>query len=221
MVISPRLLFLSFLGLGLVTGLFLGILGNALAAPTGDPNQQNILFVLVDDLNFEQPILEGIWLAARQVGSNEWNWMPIYPAPLDETDSQYAKPHGAFYLPTSEMRDVNTLPPLRARPVWWDEVFWLDEAALGFLQTASGHDPLAMADTSLEPQAALFEQVQIVDELCKSGQTVAGGAGALDQLLALLPSHFRQSISPFELITRWDAWSQAGFPLSCTHPWAD
>lgn len=221
MTISPRLLFLSFLGLGLVTGLFLGTLGQALAAPAADPNQHNTLFVLVDDLNSSNPILEGIWLAARQEGSNEWNWMPIYPVPLDKADSEYAKPHSAFYLPTSEMPDSNALPPLRAQRVWWDEVFWLDQVALGLLQTISGAEPLAMTDTWLEPQAALFEQVQILNNLCKSGQATVSDAGTLDQLLALIPNHFRLSINPFDLITRWDSWSEDGFPLSCTHPWAD
>lgn len=221
MTISPRLLFLSFLGLGLVTGLFLGTLGQALAAPSADPNQQNTLFVLVDDLNSSNPILEGIWLAARQEGSDEWNWMPIYPAPLDEADSEYAKPHSAFYLPNSEMTDATALPPLRAQRVWWDEVFWLDEAALGLLQTIGGAEPIGMADTWLEPQAALFEQVQTLNKLCDTGQATASGAGALDQLLALMPNHFRLSINPFDLITRWDAWSQDGFSFSCTHPWAD
>lgn len=221
MTISPRLLFLSFLGIGLVTGLFLGTLSQALAAPAGDPNQHNTLFILVDDLNAEHPILEGIWLAARQVGSHEWNWMPIYPIPLDETDSEYAKPHSAFYLPGSETPDVNKLPPLRAQRVWWDETFWLDEAALGLLQTVNGSDPVTIADTWLEPQAALLEQVQILNKLCKGGQASASSAGALDQVLDLMPNHFRLSISPFELITRWDAWSQDGFSLSCSHPWAD
>lgn len=222
MTISPRWLFLSFLGIGLVSGLFLGTLGQALAAPTGDPNQHNTLFVLVDDLNSEQPILEGIWLAARQVGSNEWNWMPIYPAPMDETESEFAKPHSAFYLPSNLTPDANTLPPLRAQRVWWDEVFWLDEAALGVIQSISGDETLAMTETWLEPQAALLTQVQILNKLCEGGQGAAAeGAGTLDQLLALVPSHFRLSISPFDLITRWDAWSQDGFSLSCTHPWAD
>jgi hypothetical protein len=221
MTISPRLLFLSFLGLGLVTGLFLGTLSQALAASVSDPNQHNTLFVLVDDFSSSNPVLEGIWLAARQEGSDQWNWMPIYPAPLEEEDSEYAKPHSAFYLPSKEIPDVNSLPPLRAQRVWWNEVFWLDEAALGLLQTISGKEPVAMVDTWLEPQAALFGQVQILNNLCKAGQVTASGAGTLDQLLALMPSHIRLSINSFDLITRWDGWSQDGFPLSCTHPWAD
>jgi hypothetical protein len=221
MTISPRLLFLSFLGLGLVSGLFIGTLGQALASPGGDPNQQNILFVLVDDLTSEQPILEGIWLAARQVGGQQWNWMPIYPTPLDETQSEYAKPHGAFYLPPNQTTEPSSLPPLRAQRVWWDEVFWLDEAALGLIQTINGSEAVSMSDTWLEPQAALLDQVSILNKLCEGGQAATGVPGTLDQVLSLVPDHFRLSISPFELIAGWDDWAQTDFAFGCTHPWAD
>ncbi|MEX1248890.1 MAG: hypothetical protein WEA61_10455 [Anaerolineales bacterium] len=222
MAISSRLLFLSFLGLGLVTGLFLGSLGNAIAAPAGEGSQHNTLFILVDDLSAEHPTLQGIWLAGRIAGTHEWNWMPIYPAPLDETDSEFAKPHSAFYLPSGDFDDVNALPPLRAQGAWWDEVFWLDRAALDMLQTISGNEPLAAIDTWLEPQRALFEQVQVLNNLCQTAQaSAAAGSGALDQLLALMPGHLRTSANPFELITHWDAWALEGYALSCAHPWAD
>lgn len=221
MIISRRLLFCCFLGLGLVTGLFLGTLSQAIAAPTAASGQQNTLFVLVDDLAAEHPTLQGIWLAVRAEGSREWSWMPIYPTVLDESKNQYATPHSAFYLPAGEIEDVNALPPLRAQGAWWNEVFWLDEAALAVVQTISGGEAIAMADTWLEPQRALFEQVQILKNVCSGGQSAAAnGLPALDQLLALMPNHFRSSINPFDLITRWDDWAADGFAASCTHPWA-
>ncbi|MEX2144252.1 MAG: hypothetical protein WD740_06630 [Anaerolineales bacterium] len=222
MTISPRLLFLSFLGLGLVTGLFVGTLSQAMAAPSDVAGQHNTLFVLVDDLKSEHPILEGIWLAALPLGSIEWNWMPIYPVPLDESKSEYATPHSAFYLPSNSFSDPNLLPPLQAQRVWWDEVIWLDESALGLALSLSGYQSGLSGDTWLEPQRALLEQVRSLKKLCKGAQTgAATDAGSLDQLLAVMPDHLRTSLNPFELITRWDDWSKDEFALSCTHPWAD
>jgi hypothetical protein len=221
MTIAPRLLFLSFLGLGLVTGLFVGTLGQALAAPVGVEGQHNTLFVLVDDFNTEHPILEGIWLAALPTGSSEWNWMPIYPTPLDDTNSPYAIPHSAFYLPSNGFGDANVLPPLHAQRVWWDDVIWLDDAALGLLVTLSGHESKLIGQTWQEPQRALLEQVRSLKKICNGGSAAAGSAGLLDQILALMPNHIRTSINPFDLITRWDSWSSDGFALGCTHPWAD
>src|SRR3990170_510677 len=98
MILSPRTLFLGFLGLGLVTGLFVGNLSEAIAAPSAKNIQQNTLIVLVDDLGSQNPALEGIWLAARSAGNDTFNWEPVYPVPLTEADEEFAKPHSAFYL---------------------------------------------------------------------------------------------------------------------------
>lgn len=218
MLLSPRTLFLCFLGLGLVTGLFVGNLSEAIAAPNAKNIQQNTLIVLVDNLTSESPALEGIWLAARAEGNDTINWEPIYPVRLTEADEEYGKPHSAFYLPGADFDDPNALPPLRSQGSWWNEVFWIDEAAIGALQTVNGQTPSAMSDAWVEPQAALYQQVQILTAIC---QTNFSGSQVLNQILALTTSHIRSSVSPFELITRWDAWSQDGFPLHCNHPWAE
>lgn len=214
MAISPRLLFLSFLGFGLITGLFLGNLGQAIAAPAERENQHNVLFVLVDDLTAEHPTLEGIWLAAQSEIDGVWNWMPIYPEPLAEEASDLAKPHTAFYLPDASFDDVAALPPLRGQSAWWDEVFWLDKNALSRI-TVSGVDPSLAAETWQEPQKSLFEQVQLINKLCASPQA------SLDEIVGLMPTHIRSTSSPFELIRRWDAWTAGGSQLSCAHPWAN
>jgi len=218
MVLSPRTLFLSFLGLGLVTGLFVGNLSEAIAAPSAKNIQQNTLIVLVDDLGSQNPALEGIWLAARSAGNDTFNWEPVYPVPLTEADEEFAKPHSAFYLPNVNFADPSALPPLRSSGIWWNEVFWMDNAALGALQSITGQTSSSSTDAWAEPQAALYEQVQLLNGIC---QTKFSGSQGLDQILALMPNHIRSSVSPFELITRWDGWSQVGFPLSCFHPWAD
>ncbi len=217
MTLSPRTLFLCFLGLGLVTGLFVGNLSEAIAAPSAKNIQQNTLIVLVNDLQAENPALEGIWLAARTESNETLNWEPIYPVPLTDADEKYAQPHSALYLLDANF-DPNTLSPLRSQGIWWNDVFWVDKAALGALQTISGQASSSLTDAWIEPQAALYEQVQILSGICR---TAFSGSQVLDQILALMSGHIRSSVSPFELITRWDAWSQAGFPLSCSHPWAD
>ena len=218
MVLSPRTLFLSFLGLGLVTGLLVGSLSEAIAAPSAKNIQQNTLIVLVDDLGSQNPALEGIWLAARSAGNDTFNWEPVYPVPLTEADEEFAKPHSAFYLHDAHFDDPSALPPLRSSGIWWNEVFWIDNAALGALQTITGQTSFPITDAWVEPQAALYEQVQLLNGICQANFS---GTQNLDQILALMPNHIRSSVSPFELITRWDGWSQVGFSLSCTHLWAD
>lgn len=212
MAISPRLLFLSFLGFGLVTGLFIGNLGQAIAAPVEPETQHNVLLVLVDDLTAAHPTLEGIWLAAQNETGAEWNWMPIYPEPLAEDGSDLAQPHAAFYLPDSSFADATALPPLRGQSAWWDEVFWLDRAAVTEVAASGVAGPWAKAWQ--EPQKALFEQVQLINRFCDLP------AASLDTIIALMPAHIRSTSSPFELIRRWDEWVAGGSRLSCAHPWA-
>jgi len=220
--LTRPLLFVSFLALGAVSGFFLGSFGKAMAAPIrkGEMAQHNVLVVLLDDLSMEHPGLKGIWLAAQSAGSAQINWMPIYPVPLLEDTSEYAQPHNQIFLSSKDLRDLTFLPPIRNQGIWWDEVFLLDEAALSAMATLAGNQPTALADTWLEPQRALQEQVQLIQNLCKSAPSWSSSS-ALDQSLALLPDRMRSSLSSFEMIAHWDSWSQAGFALSCTHPWAN
>lgn len=216
-----RWLFSGFLLIGLLSGFFIGNLSQASAATAEAHSvQQNSLIVLVDDLNGKYHNIQGIWLAARVEGSAEISWMPIYPALLDEAETLYSQPHSPLVLETLELDSFAYLAPLREQSAWWDEIFVLDETAIGMIHGLSGSAPLALADTWVEPQRALHEQVQIINSLCANPASLAA-AGALDQFLALMPSHVQSSGSPFELITRWDGWAQAGFALSCTHPWAN
>jgi hypothetical protein len=218
----PRhLLFLSFLVLGVISGFFTGSLVSA-SANIGSHSksaQQNSLIVYVDNLASDHFTIKGIWLAASTAGSAEISWMPIYPTPLTEK-SAYSQPHSPLILESVEIENLKYLAPLRQHGVWWNDIFLVDDAAIGILQTLSGRPAHSMANPSEEPQRALHEQVEFVQALC--GQAVNwGNQQALDQILSLIPAHLNSSIGPFELITRWDIWSLEGFALSCTHPWAD
>ncbi len=214
-----RLLFLGFILLGAASGFFVGSLSHAMAAPAnkGDAAQHNTLVVLVDDLQTEQPALEGIWLAARVGDEPQINWMPIYPLPLDEA-SPYSQAHSQIDLVSDKIEDLGSVAPIRDAGIWFDEVFMLDEAALNAIGNLAGVANSSLADPSVEPQGALQQQVELINSLCGSSWSDPNN---LEQTLALIPNHLRSSLSPFDLIARWDSWSQTGFALGCTHPWAN
>jgi hypothetical protein len=214
-----RLLFLGFMLLGAASGFFVGSLSHAMAAPSnkGDSAQHNTLIVLVDNLQAEQPALEGIWLAARVEDAPQINWMPIYPLPLDNA-SPYSQSHNELNLVSNKIEDLGSLTPIRDAGIWFDEVFILDEAALSAIGNLSGAAGGPQADAWVEPQGALQQQVELINSLCAFSWS---DPKSLDQTLALIPTHFRSSLSPFDLIARWDSWAQAGFALGCTHPWAN
>lgn len=210
---TRRIILLGFLGLGLLTGLFAGKLSRALAAPT--PAQGEVLIVFVDALS--QPSLLGIW-EVRQAEGGAWAWTPLYPAPLGDETNPYAQPHAPIQLSARQLQDPGSLPPLSGTATW-AQVYWLDQAALARLLELSGNQPSAPQPTWSGPQRALREQVQAINALC-AGAGQAAYPGSLDVVLALLPRHLRSTVSPFELITAWDAWMGQGAPLACSHPWA-
>lgn len=219
---SPTRLFIGFLAIGLLSGFFLGNLTQAAAAERAENKslQQNTLIVFVDDLSAEHHTVRGIWLVARVDGSAELSWMPIYPTPLEPNADEYSGAHTALILENFEFEDLSFLSPIHSERVWWDQVYIIDSTAVLTLQNLAGLNAMSNVETWLEPQRALHEQVQLLQGLCAEFPSAANQT-ALDQILALAPAHIQSTQSPFELITRWDDWSQSGFALSCTHPWAN
>jgi hypothetical protein len=220
--LSPVRLFLGFLGIGLLSGIFLGNLTQASAAERAESKslQENTLIVFVDDLTADHQTVRGIWLAAQMADSGELSWMPIYPSPLGPDADEYSEAHTALILENFEFADLSFLSPIHSQRVWWDQVFVIDAAAVVTLQNLVGLTGASTVETWLEPQRSLHEQVEFLQGLCAALPATANQA-ALDQVLALMPSHIQSTQSPFELITRWDDWSHSGFGMSCTHPWAN
>ncbi len=220
---SRHLLFICFVLFGAVSGFFIGSLSHALAAaPVSkgdvDITQHNSLIVLVDSLDSAQPVLKGVWLAARSEDSTQINWMPIYPLPLDDSGNVYAQAHKAISLSSNGLEGLAGLTPIRDASIWYDEVFMLDEAVLNAISAFSATPLSGLSATWVEPQGALQEQVQAIQSLCAFNWSAPA---ALDQILALMPTHFRSSLNPVDLIARWDNWAQSGYELACTHPWAN
>lgn len=215
--LTRRTLFLAFVGVGMLSGLLMGSLGSALAAEVGSvktPAKQNSLVVVVDALDSPQPVLLAAWRVEQtQTGALEWT--PLYPAPL-QNETVYAHPHADLHLEDTDSETLTMVEPIAKAATAFDEIFVLDQNAIHVITTLAGN-PLTLRPAAAEPQAALQEQVQLVQGLCAA----AWQPQQLDAWVALMPQHLQSSTSMFELITRWDAWAQAGFGLYCSHPWAD
>lgn len=222
-IVSRRQLFFGFVLLGAVCGFFIGNLRHVFAAgpaPTdkrAEVVQHNTLIVLVDSLDSAQPALKGAWLTARNGDEMDLSWMPLYPLPL-AAQAAYSEPHTAILLNSADVSALAGVAPINDAGVLFNEVFMLDEAAVSAVSALAGSPLAGLAESWDQPQAALQEQVQLIQSLCAISWTSENG---LDAALALIPSHLRSSLTPFELITNWDAWSAAGSPLACTHPWAN
>ncbi len=214
---SRRTLFLAFVGVGMLSGLLMGSLGSALAAEVASvktPAKQSSVVVVVDALDSPQPVLLAAW-HVQQTHSGALEWTPLYPASL-QNETMYAHPHADLRLAGTDSEAIATAEPIAKAAISFDELFVLDQNAVAAISTLAGN-LLTLRPAAAEPQAALQEQVQLVQGLCAAQWE----ADYLDAWVALMPGHLQSSTSMFELITRWDAWAQAGFGLHCSHPWAE
>lgn len=214
---SRRTLFLAFVGVGMLSGLLMGSLGSALAAEAASvktPAKRSSLVMVVDALESPQPVLTAAW-HVQQTQAGTLDWTPLYPAPL-QSGSVYAQPHTDLRVLTIDSEAIAQLEPIAKAAISFDEIFVLDQSAVHAISTLAGI-PLSLQLPAGEPQAALQEQVQLVQGLCAA----AWQPEQLDAWVALAPQHLQSSTSVFELITRWDAWAQDGFGLRCSHSWAN
>ena len=214
-------LFLGFLGLGLVCGFLLGALSSSRATAKSAPpsGQQNVLVVLVDGMDKSPAPLLGAWLGASTGDDGVIAWVPLYPTPL--TAGEYAEAHDPVYVDLLDLQLLETLKPLRSAGVWWNEVIILDSTALStLLSQVSPEYSLASMQPWAEPQAALHQQVSVLQTLCQ-GAAALNNAATLDLALGLVPEHARSSLGAFEIIARWDAFQTSGREISCQHPWTN
>lgn len=200
--------------LGLIGGLFVGRLSRVLAAPE-HPAQGQVLIALVDDLHSAEPRLLGLWAVTK--ANTTLQLRPIYPAPLTDKQNLYAQPHAPIRLSPQQLQDPQRLITLSGS-AGWETVYWLDLTTFATLNALAGHSPALYSQTWEQPQRALRDQVEALNNLC-----AAAGAAVtpenLDVLLGLMPKHLRSTLSPFELITAWDDWVQQSAEVHCSHSW--
>ena len=218
-------LFRAFLLLGLLTGIFLGSL-TVSAAPSSTPipsnGQQNFLFAVVEDAQENSPLLT-LWLAATTLDSGEIYWMPIYPQPLNESNAAFADAHDPIWVPSQDLGFWQGLGLLREQGMWWDEIIVMDSFALTSLTQLLQIENFDKAiSTWMEPQAALHQNVSLIQQVCAQSAQF-NNPTALDQLLLLTaePAHLNSTLSSFEFISLWDKLASRQFDLSCNHPWAE
>lgn len=219
-------LFRAFLLLGLLTGIFLASLtvsAAPISSPTQGNGQQNFLFAIVENAQDENSPLLALWLAATTLDGGEISWMPIYPQPLNESNATFADAHDPVWVSPQNLDFWQSLSLLREQGMWWDEIIVLDSFALLRLTQLLEIENFDQAvSTWMEPQAALHQNVSLIQQVCAQSARF-NNPTALDQLLLLTaePAHLRTTLSSFEFISLWDKLAARQFELSCNHPWAN
>lgn len=204
--VTRQSLFLAFVAMGVVCGLLMGSLGNALAASSlsasgpaaKTPATDNTLVVLVDQLSAPARVY-GVWAVQRSV-TGSMGWLPLYPAPLQDSAVQ-------LELSNLEMSALLSLAPVQQAGIEFSGYFVIDPLAVDALYAVTGLTPAELGT---------LQQAQLIQHAC----AMPWQAEHLETWVALIPQHLHSNWSVFELITRWDRWAQSGFTVQCNVNWA-
>ncbi len=143
--------------------------------PTVITGQSNLLVILVDNLNSDQPHLLGLWLAGRVASAPQIIFLPIFPS-SESADSDPII--GVFNLESDGRPGEKFLGLLRQKEIWWDHYLVADNTSLADLislmdgvewseQVMTGPEMTALLSAANgQTQVALSMQAQIFSEFC-------------------------------------------------------
>ncbi len=217
-------LFVAFLVIGLVTAFTFNHKVSAAqstlvtedTAATPISGQKNNLLVVVNKVDTQQAILEGVWLVIEDSSTYDFSFIALYPTNNDAGNSN-------IYVNPKDIVALTTLNFVTAQDIWWEHVFIVDEAALNQLLeltggfTHEGGNITNIADMhviplALQPPAQSFQtQSTVLNGIC-SGLT---NPNALSFIEKTYPLHLFTDARRAELIGYWQRIVAGGPEIQC------
>jgi hypothetical protein len=192
-------------------------------------SQRNVLVILVDHLEQDDPKLEGVWLIVYFPKTPHLTFLPIYPV---ETGGQTTKEDSltsSFHLDSHRRPAIDFLEAIEAKDIRWDDVLLFDKVSLAVLinlsggldssaGTMSGTQAVAQLPAAWqEPRAALENQAALAESICQKMDRLIGNPD-MARLLELLAG---RTYSEAEFTNHFPGWSyfkDIGGYLSCEFP---
>jgi hypothetical protein len=190
--------------------------------------QENVLVILVDQLENEQPELRAAWLVLIHPSGSQLIFLPIYPSLQVGQNTLDTDLHRQFSLQADHSPSLAFLQALRNREMWWSYYLVMDEAALArmyalsfsvndstnrFASLAVSHLPLDWS----KPQLALDGQARMVNQFC--GQTGAVvQAMPFDKMLETLAGEYYTDLSNEQFQQSWGFLRSYTGNLYCEFP---
>jgi hypothetical protein len=191
--------------------------------------QQNILIVGVDDLSFEKPALENVWLVLYLQNSPQITLLPIYP---DNSTRQATVENEIlnelFRLDQERQPSPAFLSSLKARNLWWNSTLVMDREAMASIVEFVGGDALsghssgseAMKDiphSAVDPEAAFLEQFRLAQEICRGTKKMSPDRN-ISSLFALIPDHIAADLDLEQAKSAWFRFFEHGSGFNCEFP---
>lgn len=171
----------------------------------GANGQRNILLILVNSLEEQSPLLEGVWLAIYMPSGTPMTLLPLYPGGVDGTSSQDAFLESVFRLSPERAVDPAFFNAIQDKGVWWSNYIIIDNTVLAKLVDLSGGIDrgskhldgqqviASLAGNADKPQSAQVEQAFMLQKFCQNKANLAKTLNP-DLISSSLADHFQTDI---------------------------
>ncbi|MBN2548476.1 MAG: hypothetical protein JXB15_04935 [Anaerolineales bacterium] len=200
-------------------------------APTQPANGQvNVLVILVDRLEVEKPALEGVWLGVFLPSMPRVTLLPVYPAALQDAESQDERLEKAFRLDAKGQPAAKFQAILQEKELWWNNFIILDRTTVSeFIDLAggieidqlgnqNGPESLAVLPHAWQaPERALVMQASLAAGLCRKKPAELVGANPV-QTIDRLSRHMVFDFGIEEIVSAWYQLQAYNGAISCEFP---
>lgn len=200
-----------------------------ITTPVSATGQHNLLVVVVDKLNSDQPRLQSAWLALSIPRSPRLTMLPLYPAALKGGPKEDARLAAEFALTAEGAPKEGFLKILREKDLWWNHYIVVDHTALekmvdllGGFQLGSeqidGKHAIEKLPSPVDyPRPALLGQATLLAQLCE-GTAAKLNSSDPKRVLEAFPRHWRTDFTTEEIVGGWQNMKAEGSRLTCEFP---
>lgn len=197
---------------------------HATAVNTEQDSQYNILIVLVDQIDLEQPHLLSVWLMAYYSNSSRVDLLPIYPSHKSASMQIGDNLQRTFELTNSREPVEGFWQALKEFNTWWNGYIMMDAETFQELESRFGgmlnnHNLSSRLEaiTPIHPQVVSGNEAQRFQQLCQSFSQNSGSMGFY-KLYFPLKQHLRSNLTPGQLQDVWRQLRSNGSSLECDFP---
>lgn len=183
-----------------------------------NPNQENILFITVDDLNNHQPQLISVWWILHLVSEPEFIFVPVYPIDWQQQPAKDLAFQELFTLENGHRLPKNFQELLHQREIFWSYSLVIDQAGLAKLRELfhAGNPPATAAKPSSNLAALEIQATQqiLIHSLCHNQGDWLNTADPFTTL-TMIKNHLTTDINTSVVIAGWAKLRHAPNLLSC------
>jgi hypothetical protein len=186
--------------------------------------QNNILLILVDEIDSDQPHLQNVWLMINSKNNPRVDLLPILPASKLHFSTRLNNLADRFKLTQNGEPNESFWFELQRIDTWWNGYLIMDDQSLQLLdeylvKISETEDSTEIVDMiqPIHPQIETRNEITRYQNLCR---TIASynGRGSFYNVYSHLKDYIRSDMKPSQLYKIWKQIRSYGTNLICNFP---